>query len=568
MKKLAYGLLLVWLCMAVAHAKTIEYDLVIAKQKLSVLSGTQEKITVNGSIPGPVLSFSEGDLAIIRVTNRMNEVTSVHWHGLLLPNGMDGVPGQGGFMGIKAGQTFTYHFPIRQNGTYWYHAHSKGQEQDGLYGAIVITPRTPDVKVQHDYVMLLSDYSRESSSEILSHLKMSSDYYQYSRRTLADFWRDVGKKGFSATLDQAKAWGEMRMQATDLSDVSQYTFLLNGQTPEQNWTGLAQAGELVRLRLINGSAMTLFDVRIPHIKMRVIAADGQPVEPIDVDELRFGPGETYDLLIRMPDEQAYRVVAEPIDRTGFALGTLAPRLGMPAEMPKQRERSLLTMQDMGHGNQTMSMQHGQEQPEMDMPHEHGGHDAHGQHGASQQQASGWANHHAPEGTVILNYQDLRFAGQQQQNAPAQKEILLTLDGNMQRYIWMINGKKFSESEPIRLHYGERVKLTFINQTMMAHPMHLHGMFVQLENGQAANKRPNKHTIIVPPAGRSSVFLSANELGEWVMHCHLLYHMASGMMTSVVVSAAEHTPPSPPATSMDMPTPSATVNEEPQHEHHH
>jgi FtsP/CotA-like multicopper oxidase with cupredoxin domain len=553
-----------------AIAQTVEYDLVISKERVSVLDAPAERVTVNHTIPGPILKFSEGDEAVIHVKNDMREDTSIHWHGLLLPNGMDGVPGQGGFKGIKPGETFTYHFKIRQNGTYWYHAHSNGQEQDGLYGALVIAPKEPSIKSDHDEVILLSDYSKEMSSDILANLKMSSDYYQYSRRTIGDFFKSVQDKGFKAAFEESKMWGQMRMLPTDLSDVSQYTFLVNGKTPEQNWTGKIKQGETTRLRVINGSAMTIFDVRIPGLKLKVIAADGQPVEPFDVDEFRFAPGETYDFLLTPTDDNAYTFVAEPIDRTGFALGTLAPNQGMRGEIPTQRPRVLLTMADMGESHS---------QSDASSHNEHAGHQGHvtvdyetGVKG------SGWAKNNAPAGTVVLRYKDLRFLGNQPESRAPEKEIQVTLNGNMQRYIWMMNGKKLSESEPIKLKYGERVRLKFINQTMMAHPMHLHGMFMQLENGQPSNKLPNKHTIIIAPGDTYSVLLTANEPGEWVFHCHLLYHMATGMMTSVMVSQPSvnnhdmhhhmhHTEVTPNSTQVEEAKPSETLINQGEHHAH-
>jgi FtsP/CotA-like multicopper oxidase with cupredoxin domain len=510
-----------------AIAQTVEYDLLISKERISVLGTPTEKITVNHTIPGPMLKFNEGDDAVIHVKNSMNEDTSIHWHGLLLPYGMDGVPGQGGFKGIKPGETFTYFFKIRQNGTYWYHAHSNGQEQDGLYGALVIAPKEQPIKSDYDEVILLSDYSNEMSSDILSNLKMSSDYYQYSRRTIGDFFESVKSKGFKAAFDESKMWGQMRMLPTDLSDVSQYTFLVNGKAPQQNWTGKIKRGETTRLRVINGSAMTIFDVRVPGLKLKVIASDGQLVEPFDVDEFRFAPGETYDFLVSPSDDKAYTFVAEPVDRTGFALGTLAPNEGMLGEIPTQRPRTLLTMADMGAShNQSDTQNHS----------EHTGHQGHVSSSYDTGvKGSGWVGNNAPAGTVVLKYKNLRFLGNQPETKAPEKEIQVTLNGNMQRYIWMINGKKFSDSEPIKLKYGERVRLKFVNQTMMAHPMHLHGMFMQLENGQPANKLPNKHTIIIAPGDTYSALLTANEPGDWVFHCHLLYHMASGMMTSIAVS---------------------------------
>ena len=516
------------------YAITSEYRLTIERQPVNITGNMAEKITINGSIPGPTLRFREGDDAIIYVTNKMKKDTSVHWHGILLPDSMDGAPGFGGFDGIKPGETFTYRFKIRQDGTYWYHAHSGGQEQDGLYGSIIISPSGEDpVRADREYVILLSDYTDEDAADIMSNLKKSAEYYQYNRRTVGDFFADVRKKGFSKAWGDAKMWGRMRMLPTDLSDVSGYTFLVNGKTPDQNWTGLFKRGESVRLRFINASAMSLFDVRIPGLKLTVVAADGQNVEPLKVDEFRFGIAETYDVIVTPEEEKAYTIVAEPIDRTGFALATLAPREGMRGEIPAQRPRALLTIADMGmshQGDQKEGMDHSSMGHSMPMS------------GADDYDTgvpgSGWAKTGAPSGTRVLAYKDLRYLGIQKDARPPEREIEIRLGGNMDRYIWTINGKKYSESVPIYLKYGERVRLKFVNETMMAHPMHLHGMFVQLENGQPSEKQPNKHVVIVAPGDTYSALLTANEAGEWAFHCHMIYHMKSGMMTKVVVAKSD------------------------------
>lgn len=498
-----------------SHAATQEYNLTIAKEPVNITGKPIEKVTVNGGIPAPTLRFKEGDEAVIYVTNAMKEDSSIHWHGLILPGGMDGVPGLNGFAGIKPGQTFTYRFPLKQTGTYWYHAHSGGQEQDGLYGSIIVDHKGKDpIKADRDYVVVVSDFTPEHSSDVMANLKKSSDYYATARRTVGDFWRDVKAKGFSKAWENSKMWGEMRMAQTDLADVTGYTFLLNGKSPDQNWTGLFKPGERVRLRFINASAMSFFDVRIPGLKMSVVQSDGQDVEPVAVDDFRFAPAETYDVVVTPKDDKAYTIAAEPIDRTGFALATLAPREGMKGEIPSQRPRALLTMSDMG------DMDH-MDMGDMTM--------------TPADMVSGWAKTGAPAGDKVLDYADLRYAGIQKDTREPGRTIDVRLGGNMERYIWTINGKKFSEAEPIRLKYGERVRLTFTNETMMAHPMHLHGMFVQLENGQPAEKLPNKHTVIVPPGKSYSVLLTADEVGEWAFHCHLLYHMMSGMMTTAVVA---------------------------------
>ncbi|MFN3828329.1 MAG: copper resistance system multicopper oxidase [Micavibrio sp.] len=529
-----------------------EYSLTIAREPVNITGNTVQKITVNGSIPGPTLRFTEGEEAVIHVTNKLDEDTSVHWHGLLLPDEMDGVPGFGGFPGIKPGETFTYRFKIRQDGTYWYHAHSMGQEQDGHYGSIVIAAKGKDpVQADRDYVVLLSDFHDEDSWDIMSNLKMSSEYYQYARRTVGDFFDEAKERGFGKAWKSAQMWGEMRMLPTDLSDVTGYTFLINGKTPEQNWTGLFKAGERVRLRFINASAMSFYDVRIPGLKMQVVSADGQNVEPVPVDEFRFGVAETYDVIVTPKENKAYTIAAEPIDRTGFALGTLAPREGMRGEVPQPRPRALLTMTDMGmnhdmggmdHGSMDMSgMDHSQMNHDMPMDHSKMDHGTMAHKMLSDEsmnkiaEESGWAKAGTPAGAKALSYADLRYYGIQKDTRQPEREILVRLGGNMERYIWTINGQKYADSGPINLNYGERIRLKFVNDTMMAHPMHLHGMFVQLENGQPAGKLPNKHTIIVPPGQSYSVLLTADEAGEWAFHCHLLYHMMAGMMNKVVVA---------------------------------
>ena len=494
------------------------YHLEIAQKKISVNGVSAEKFTVNGTIPAPTLTFREGEQALIEVANHLDEDTSIHWHGLLLPGEMDGVPGFNGFPGIKPGETFTYSFKLRQSGTYWYHAHSLGQEQDGLYGAIIVSPREKDrIEYDREYVLLLSEYSKENAVQILGNLKMNSAYYNHAQRTIFDFFQDVKEVGLNAALQEALDWGEMRMSRTDLSDVSGYTFLINGKSAEENWTGLFKKGERVRLRFINASAMSIFDVRIPGLKLTVVQADGQNVEPLIVDEFRFGVAETYDLVVTPQTEEVFTIVAEPIDRTGFALGTLASKGGMLGPMPQHRKRALLTMADMGGMHDMSTMDHSK----------------HSMHDMESMQ-SGWADADTPAGMKALSYSDLRSLEVQKYTAAPEREIVLHLDGNMERFIWTLNGKKFEESEPIRLRYGERIKITYVNDSMMAHPMHLHGMFVQIDNGQPPEKRPNKHTVIIPPGTSYSVFLTADEPGEWAFHCHLLYHMLSGMMTQVVV----------------------------------
>ncbi|MDC7684528.1 multicopper oxidase family protein [Asticcacaulis sp. BYS171W] len=501
-----------------------DYHLTIARQIVAIGGKPVSKITVNGTIPGPVLRFKEGDEAVIHVTNAMkSEATSIHWHGLLLPGLMDGAPGFNGFKGIAPGETFTYRFKIRQSGTYWYHAHTLGQEADGLYAGVVIDPvQTDTINVDRDYVVLLSDYHQDSAERILGNLKKSSEYYQYNRRTVGDLINDARVQGLGKALKSAKEWGKMRMLPTDLSDVTGYRFLVNGM--DQSWTGLFTPGERVRLRFINASAMTMYDVRIPGLKMTVVSADGQPVQPIEVDEFRFGNAETYDVIVTPPDDKAYTIAAESLDRTGFALGTLAPRAGMTGEKPTPRPRAILSMGDM---NMELMMH---DDPYMDM--------------SAMDLTSGWTKTGAPEGAKVLAYGDLKSLTPQTDLRDPTREIAVRLGGNMERYIWTINGKTFDPKHGFTLGWNERVRLTYVNETMMAHPVHLHGMFTQLENGQAAADRPNKHTVIVPPGQSVSVLLTANEAGDWPFHCHLLFHMASGMMTTVTVAAPDvaFTPP--------------------------
>ena len=596
--------LLVGVCLASpswVFAAVKEYQLVIDESTINVTGKPVKRITVNGHFPAPLLEFEEGDDAVIRVQNKLkNKDSSIHWHGLLLPGLMDGVPGFNGFNGIGPHQEFVYKFKVRQSGTYWYHAHSKGQEQDGLYGSLVIYPKdkkplAPHEQTDRDYVVMLSDFHEQTSDQIQNNLKISAEYYQDQRETVGDVWKQVKRDGLKATWAERKMWNQMRMLKTDLSDVTGYTFLVNGKTPEQNWTGMFKPNEKVRLRFINASAMSFFDVRIPNLKMTVVSADGQPVKPVNVDEFRIGTAETYDVVVE-PKTSHYQIEAESIDRSGYAIATLHNELSSMnhgIQMPAPRPRSLLTMEDMGHGSmegmdhstmdhskmnhEAMSnmdhskmnheamlnmdhskMNHGA-MPNMDhakmnhdtmpnMDHSKMNHDAmpHMDHSAhtnskavtaqkSDQIAYGWANASTPKGDKALQYSDLKALNPQTDTREAESELVIRLGGTMERYIWTINGKKFSDAEPLKVKYGERIRLKFINDSMMAHPMHLHGMFMQLENGQPAIDMPNKHTVIVPPGKTVTTLLTADELGEWAIHCHLLYHMSSGMMNKLIVA---------------------------------
>ena len=575
-----------------------EYDLTIAEQTVNITGKPVERITVNGKFVAPLLEFEEGDEAVIRVHNKLkNQDSSIHWHGLLLPGIMDGVPGFNKFHGIAPNKTYEYKFKVRQNGTYWYHSHSKGQEQDGLYGAFVIypkdkTPLTAAEKTDKDYVVLLSDFHNSTSDQIMKNIKKEADYYQNRRETVFDVLKQVKRDGLKATWQDRSMWNQMRMLKTDMSDVTGYTFLMNGKTPQQNWTGNFKAGEKVRLRFINASAMSFFDVRIPNLKMTVVSADGQPVKPVPVDEFRIGTAETYDVIVE-PKQAHYQIEAESIDRTGFSVGTLHEE-SRPAvkqiEMPKPRPRSLLTMEDMGmdHGsssgmnhdmssmkgmNHDMSSMKGMDHDMSsmkDMNHDMSSmkgmnHDMSSMKGMDHDMSSmkgmdhdmpmnsatvkaasdkndntvfGWANASTPEGNKALQYSDLQSLDPQKDTRAAEREIEIRLGGNMERYIWTINGKKFNEADPLVVKYGERIRLKFVNDSMMAHPMHLHGMFMQLENGQDPSNMPNKHTVIVPPGKTITTLLTADELGEWAIHCHLLYHMSAGMMNKLIVAQVE------------------------------
>ena len=499
-------------------SETVKYRLQINEDYIQIDGEKLKKITINNNFVGPTLFFKEGDDAIIYVKNNMNKTTSIHWHGLLVPGIMDGVSGFNNFTGIESKEIFTYRFKIRQSGTYWYHAHSEGQGQDGLYGSIVIAgQKDNDLHfVDRDYVILLSDFHSDKASKIMRNLKISSEFYQYDRRTIWSLFKDIKKNGTKKALSDAISWGKMRMLKTDLADVTGYTFLINGKTPNDNWTGIFKPNEKIRLRFINGSAMTFFDVRIPGLIMRVIGSDGQLVEPVDVDEFRIGVSETYDVIIAPTDNKSYSIVAESIDRTGFALGTLAIRHGLRGAPPLQRKRTELTMADM-------DMKHSKDVIDKNSDYMTG------------TEGSGWIKADSPLGNKVLSYRDLKFFDVQEDVRKPTREIIIRLGGNMERYIWTMNGKKYVDAEPINLNYGERVKLTFINNTMMAHPMHLHGMFVQLENGQSLEKLPNKHVVVVAPGDKYSALLTANELGEWAFHCHLLYHNMSGMMRKVIVA---------------------------------
>ncbi|PAP76343.1 copper resistance system multicopper oxidase [Rubrivirga marina] len=570
----------------------VEYDLTIDRTPLLFGGERGTAVTINGGVPGPLLRFTEGDEAVIRVHNRLDEDTSIHWHGLILPNAMDGVP-HVNFPGIAARSTFEYRYPIRQYGTYWYHSHSAFQEQLGHYGALVIDPAGPEpYAFDREYVVVLSDWTFEDPHAILDHLKSRPNYYNEQRQTVAGLIRGEGM-GLRERLD----WDRMRMDPTDISDITgaTYTFLMNGQAPDPGWTGLFRPGERVRLRFVNAAAGTFYDVRIPGLPMTVVQVSGQHVEPVAVDEFRIGNAETYDVVVE-PGDRAYTLFAEAMDRSGYARGTLAPRPGMTAPVPERRERPVLTMMDMGMAHGGPGMDHaGMDMGDAPGGHgataDHGGMDhgeppapghpaaaapvlAHGDHAAHADEVAmpgvdhaglrppgslpevtphgadghGVANAMAPDqtrsrlhepgvglgddGRRVLVYTDLRAIHPEPRRAP-DREVELHLTGNMERYMWGIDGKTYAEDPLIPLVYGERLRLTMVNDTMMNHPMHLHGMWMELENGHG-ERIPRLHTVVVKPAERLSLLVEVDALGPWAFHCHILYHMDLGMFRVAMV----------------------------------
>ena len=567
-------------------------DLVIREEQLPFGNRRGTAITLNGTVPGPLLRLREGRDAILRVTNGLKEDTSIHWHGLLLPPGMDGVPGVS-FAGIKSGETFTYRFPVKQNGTYWYHSHSAGQEQAGHYGPLIIDAAAPEpFQYDREHVVVLSDWTSENPMHVIAKLKRRANYYNFQRRTLGTFFRDVATDGFASTVADRLEWGRMRMDPTDISDVTgfTYTYLMNGCAPESNWTALFQPGERVRLRFINAGAATYFDLRIPDLAMTVVAVDGQPVQPVTVDEIRIAIAETYDVIVEPKQQRAYTIFAEAMDRSGFARGTLATENGMSAPLPLRRKRVVATMADMGMGDmagmkgmsgtdgakdamkgmsdtnlatlpagemkgmnptppatETMADMPGMKMdaapamaasPAKSAPVKHGP-DHHGPGNsavplATKSRLDEPGTGLEDTGTRVLRYSDLRSLKPGEDSRPAGREIELHLTGNMERYMWGFDGKKFSEArQPIEFYHGERVRLTLVNDTMMNHPIHLHGMFMELDTGAGAFN-PKKHTVNVKPAERLSLDITADALGNWAFHCHVLYHMEMGMFRVVSV----------------------------------
>jgi len=562
-----------------------DFELEIGTRQMNFTGASRTATVVNGQLPAPLLYWRQGDTVTLRVTNRLPAPTSIHWHGMILPANMDGVPGIS-FAGIPPGQTYAYRFPVTQSGTYWYHSHSRFQEQVGLYGPIVIEPLGGERHhADREHVLLLSDWTDTNPEHIYRMLKVQSDYFNYGKRTVTDFFAEVRKQGLSQAVADRRMWGQMRMSDTDLLDVSghAYTYLMNGVTPAANWTGLFRRGERVRLRIINGSSMSFFDVRIPGLKLTVVAADGQDVEPVTVDEFRIGAAEVYDVIVEPKEDRAYTIFAQSMDRSGYARGTLAPAAGMEAEIPQLDPRPVLTMTDMGMGPMG---QHGGGAMSHDMPGmTHGGaeqspHDmsgmTHGAEGQSSHDMAGMdmsggmdmdhmnmgdmkASPSSPKfgpnvdsvalqpttnladpgiglrnnGRRVLTYADLHTIGGSIDSREPGREIRLHLTGHMQRFVWSFDGKKFSESRPLQFNYGERLRVVLVNDSMMTHPIHLHGMWSEVESPEG-EFLVRKHTIVVQPGQQLSYGVTANALGRWAFHCHLLYHMEAGMFREVVV----------------------------------
>ena len=560
-----------------------EYDLSIGEMPVNITGKRRTAMAINGGLPGPLLRWKEGDTVTLRVRNRLDAATSIHWHGIILPPNMDGVPGLS-FAGIEPGGVYVYQFKVQQNGTYWYHSHSGFQEQVGVYGPLVIEAKEREpFKYDREHVVMLTDWTDEDPVSLMRTLKKQSDYYNFHKRTVGDFVNDVADKGWAATVADRKMWAEMKMNPTDLADVSgaTYTYLLNGQAPNMNWTGLFRPGEKLRLRFINGSAMTYFDIRIPGLKMTVVASDGQYVNPVEVDELRIAVAETFDVIVE-PTAEAYTVFAQSMDRTGYARGTLAVREGLVAQVPPLDPRPLVTMDDMGmggmdHGSmgsmdsgaadgmQTMSsMAGGNSMPAMDhskmstmqgMDHgamsgmDHGsmGSMVMQSHPASEkknplvdmQAMSPTAKLNDPglglrnNGRKVLTYADLKSTFEDPDGREPSRTIELHLTGHMEKFAWSFDGIKFADAQPLVLKYGERVRIMLVNDTMMTHPIHLHGMWSDLED-EDGNFRVRKHTIDMPPGSKRSYRVTADALGRWAYHCHLLYHMEMGMFREVRV----------------------------------
>ncbi len=560
--------------LAVPVLSGTEFDLTIAHTHVNITGTEKLATTINGTVPGPTLHWREGDTVTLRVKNLLDEETSLHWHGIILPYQMDGAP-QISFNGIAPGETFTYQFKVKQSGTYWYHSHSEMQEQTGLYGAIVIDPAQPNsikdsIQAERDYVVLLSDWTDEDPMAVFAKLKKESAYYNNNQSTIVDLFNDIADEGMQSAIEKRHMWNMMRMNRTDLADISAatYTYLVNGHHSADNWLGLFKLGEKVRLRFINASAQSFFDVRIPGLKMTVVSADGQNVSPVDVDEFRIGLAETYDVIVT-PKQNAYTIFAQSMDRSGYVRATLATQTGLSALVPALDKPEPLTMTDMmgamGAGIRNMhptgmhheKMNHGSGEHSMhdmvdiktgaDNLHRSSDKADTARHASTEYGASVDMRVDTPRtnlddpgiglrnnGRRVLTYADLRTLGGTPDARTPSREIELHLTGNMERYTWLFDGLEYNKAKPIHFNYGERLRVILHNDTMMAHPVHLHGMWSDLESADG-QVQVRKHTIIVQPAQRITFRVTADALGRWPWHCHLFYHMHAGMFREVVVS---------------------------------
>jgi FtsP/CotA-like multicopper oxidase with cupredoxin domain len=506
------------------------FDLEIANLPVNFTGRRRVATVVNGELPAPLLRWRQGDRISVRVKNRLPVPTSIHWHGLILPANMDGVPGLS-FDGIDAGADFEYQFRVQQSGTYWYHSHSRFQEQTGLYGPIVIEPAAGERHAaDRDYTVLLSDWTDEDPEHIFATLKRNSEYFNFAQRTVGDFFSDVRVRGLRATLAERRVWGELRMNPTDILDVSgyTYTYLMNGVTPAGNWTGEFRRGERVRLRFINGSSMSFFDVRIPGLAMRVVAADGQDVEPVTVEEFRIGTAEIYDVIVEPVKEEAYTIFAQSMDGSGYARGTLAPRAGLRGRIPAMDPRPILTLADMGTDMGSMAGMMPQVVPEDHNPAV----DMRVSEPDTRLDDPGFGLR--GNGRRVLSYADLHTLGGALDERPPGREIELHLTGHMQRFIWSFDGQKFSQAKPLHFTHGERLRIVLVNDSMMTHPIHLHGMWSEIESPDGAFQ-VRKHTVVLRPGQKLSYRVTAGALGEWAFHCHLLYHMEAGMLRQITVA---------------------------------
>ncbi len=547
-----------------AHEVKDRYDLTVGYAPLTI-DGRQSRATaINGTVPAPLIRLREGDFINLNVTNELDDDSSIHWHGILVPFPMDGVPGIN-FKGIPPGDTYHYKYRLKQAGTYWYHSHSRFQEQTGMYGPLIIEPREPEpFKYQRDHVVVLSDWAFEDPETIFRNINLAGDYYNFQRRTVGDFFDEVSRKGLGDAIADRAAWGKMRMMPVDLADVTghAYTYLMNGNSPDMNWTGLFEPGETIRLRFINASAMSTFDVRIPGLDMTVVMVDGKPVKPVEFHEFRIGVAETYDVLVRPTAEQAFTIFAESLDRSGFARGTLAPEANMTAAVPALRPRPVRDLADIGMGMMD-DMQPGDEWDGPDgkkemkkggmkkMPSMKGMKEGDtavpGPNGPTPfkpdksntnvamvisnpqdrlaEPGIGLGN----DGWKVLTYKDLKSAAPQPYKAEIDREMTINITANMERYMFSFDGKKFSEHDgPYLFKHNERLRLWMVNHTMMEHPIHLHGMWMQLENGGSNDEIPFKHTVLVKPGEKLAVRITPIEKGDWAFHCHLLYHLEAGM----------------------------------------